>query len=246
MKTQEDYREKNERNNDADKICLVFDATNQWIIAGIFGPMESEISIRADRDSFTKLTPVIADQLKKNQIQKPDWIITTLGPGSYTGTKISVTAARTLSALWNIPVMGVDSLTFYFNFVCKNLPPGTPAGVLLDARQKKVYAKVSQNALKESSNLDSRNLLDIPPDDLFTHLKPCRLFADDPQTIMNYTESSHSHVPEPLLNPDAKTLYETGIASGGFDHTADYESLIPLYLREDPATAKYPEGLTRK
>jgi len=241
-----------------DKICLAFDATNRWIIAGLFGPLESEINIEANRDSFKQLSPILSDLLKKNGIKKPDWIVTTLGPGSFTGTKISVTAARTMSSLWEIPVTGVDSLTFYMNAINRQIPAEKPTGVLLDAKQKKVYAKLSGSDFSGAESLNrngsSENiLLDIKPDELFQNLKSdYRFFADDPETINGYSETIHSysetqfkyeinHFPEIR----AKYLYETGLAMGGMKAAKSFEHIIPLYLRKDPATDRYPEGLKK-
>ena len=251
MMRQGPFMEKSSENELNDKICLVFDATNRWIIAGLFGPLESEINIEANRDSFKHLSPILSDLLKKNGVKKPDWIVTTIGPGSFTGTKISVTAARTMSSLWGIPVTGVDSLTFYMNAINNQKPAEIPTGVLLDAKQKKVYAKLSGGGFSgdeflEMSGSSENILLDIEPDKLFNNLKSdYRFFADDPETIYGYSETKLQFEISQFPEIRARYLYETGLAMGGIKAAKSCEHLIPLYLRKDPATDRYPEGLKK-
>jgi tRNA threonylcarbamoyladenosine biosynthesis protein TsaB len=66
-----------------------------------------------------------------------DLIAVSQGPGSYTGLRIGITAART--AAWTLarPILGVPSL----DVLAENAPPD-PAHVatLLDAKRKQVYA----------------------------------------------------------------------------------------------------------
>jgi tRNA threonylcarbamoyl adenosine modification protein YeaZ len=238
--------EKSSNNDLNEKICLAFDATNRWIIAGLYGPLESSIQIEANRDSFTQLTPILSDLIRNNGIKKPDWIVTTLGPGSFTGTKISVTAARTLSLLWNIPLLGVDSLTFYTNAIREIVPTNTPIGVLLDAKQKKVYAKLSGEVESSDDLKMNDTLLDILPDELFEKSASERkFFADDPDVISKYLTKEWPFTINHFPEINAKVLYRTGILMGGIHAAGSYENAIPIYLRVDPATNRYPEGLKR-
>jgi tRNA threonylcarbamoyladenosine biosynthesis protein TsaB len=62
-------------------------------------------------------------------------IAVTTGPGSFTGLRIGLSAARGLGLALDIPVIGIPSLLA----ISLSAPPGEPAAVLLDARREEAY-----------------------------------------------------------------------------------------------------------
>jgi tRNA threonylcarbamoyladenosine biosynthesis protein TsaB len=57
------------------------------------------------------LVPAIADLLAgRRPPPRPDAIIVDIGPGSYTGIRIGIAAARALGLAWGVPVHGVSAL----------------------------------------------------------------------------------------------------------------------------------------
>lgn len=77
----------------------------------------------------------IADLLARNGIGYADLdrVVTTTGPGSFTGLRIGLSAARGIGLARAIPVVGVSSLT------ALSLTATGPMTVLLDARRGEAY-----------------------------------------------------------------------------------------------------------
>jgi tRNA threonylcarbamoyladenosine biosynthesis protein TsaB len=77
----------------------------------------------------------IADLLGRNGLGYADLdrVVTTTGPGSFTGLRIGLSAARGIGLARGIPVIGVSSL------VALSLGADGPATVLLDAKRGEAY-----------------------------------------------------------------------------------------------------------
>ncbi|HEY8576635.1 MAG TPA: tRNA (adenosine(37)-N6)-threonylcarbamoyltransferase complex dimerization subunit type 1 TsaB [Devosia sp.] len=77
----------------------------------------------------------IAALLSRNGLAYADLqrVVTTTGPGSFTGLRIGLSAARGIGLARNIPVVGLSSL------VALSLSAQGPATVLLDARRGEAY-----------------------------------------------------------------------------------------------------------
>jgi tRNA threonylcarbamoyl adenosine modification protein YeaZ len=81
----------------------------------------------------------IAALLARNGIAYADLIriAVTTGPGSFTGLRIGLSAARGLGLALRIPVIGVPSL----QAISLHAKPGHPTAVLLDARRGEAYVQ---------------------------------------------------------------------------------------------------------
>ena len=276
------------------ETTLVFDTTNRWIVLGLYqdGPAGGEPTIAlerridAAREASMRLIPEIKSMLAEAGIAKPDRIICTLGPGSFTGARICVGTGRNLSQLWNIPVFGLDSLLYYCYDIAMGLDKKdlTNIAVLMDGKQRRVYARLidpnrgfahyhEQTAALEGSTGNNRpeenqdggiagleGLQDIAPLEFFQALDSgvkTLVFADDPSAIQDYMEKdprnnegslrADGDFPEPraMVAPGARTLYELGLLLGAREAQSDWRELSPIYLRRDPATAKYPRGYNK-
>ncbi len=77
-----------------------------------YGGVVPELAGRAHAE---KIVPLIESVLKKNH--KPDVIAVTAGPGLITGLLVGVEAARTLSYIWNIPLVAVNHIEGHISSV---------------------------------------------------------------------------------------------------------------------------------
>ena len=91
----------------------------------------------AAREQIRFITPVISEALEKANIsfspQKPpgiDAIAVTIGPGLIGSLLVGIETARTLSYIWNKPIVPINHLIghIYANFVSKISNPNLPAG----------------------------------------------------------------------------------------------------------------------
>ncbi|WP_410513737.1 tRNA (adenosine(37)-N6)-threonylcarbamoyltransferase complex dimerization subunit type 1 TsaB [Paenibacillus sp. BR2-3] len=71
-----------------------------------------EINASSERNHSVHLLPIIEQALQASGTtgNMLGGISVGIGPGSYTGTRIAVSAAKTLAWAWNVPVAGVSSL----------------------------------------------------------------------------------------------------------------------------------------
>ncbi|NQX47384.1 tRNA (adenosine(37)-N6)-threonylcarbamoyltransferase complex dimerization subunit type 1 TsaB [Paenibacillus tritici] len=76
------------------------------------GELLHEINASGERNHSVHLLPIIEQALQASATtaDRIGGISVGIGPGSYTGTRIAVTAAKTLAWAWNVPVTGVSSL----------------------------------------------------------------------------------------------------------------------------------------
>lgn len=90
------------------------------------------------------LHPFIEDILKEATISKSkiDAIAVSKGPGSYTGLRIGVSAAKGLCFALNKPLISIDTLTSLSNAISIEKGIIIP---MLDARRMEVYAAVFNN-----------------------------------------------------------------------------------------------------
>lgn len=241
--------------------ALVIETSGKWLVAGLCnedGCISEEKE--ASRSGFTGLFPAIQRVLDRSRVSKPDWIICTTGPGSFTGVRIGILAARSMGQLLGIPVFPIPTLDAFACSIYKNQPgstPGTkakPFAIMLDAKQQKVYAK----SFPEGQFGDERDCtpslahpaLDVEPQTFLKSLPNTHLiFADDPQAILSCLDSSGENPPatniQQLSGPKAKDLYSFAMQSGGKAKAVLWDQVTPVYLRGDPATTRYPEGFQR-
>ncbi|MEK3875538.1 tRNA (adenosine(37)-N6)-threonylcarbamoyltransferase complex dimerization subunit type 1 TsaB [Paenibacillus sp. FSL M7-0420] len=101
-------------NNEPRKRFLALDTSTAVLGVAVTGGGEllHEINASGERNHSVHLLPIIEQALQASATtaDRIGGISVGIGPGSYTGTRIAVTAAKTLAWAWNVPVTGVSSL----------------------------------------------------------------------------------------------------------------------------------------
>lgn len=124
---------------------LAIDTSNQILGVAIMQneTIVAELNTNIKKDHSSRLMPAIVNLMKEVEMEAEalNEIIVAYGPGSYTGTRIGVTTAKTLAWALNIPIYTVSSLEavaanarFYQGYICP----------FFDARRKTVFTGLYQ------------------------------------------------------------------------------------------------------
>lgn len=91
------------------------------------------------------LVPSINEVLLKAGITSKDLDYTalTIGPGSFTGLRLGISALKAIELAYNVPVYGISSLKVY-SYSFENF--GIPVLSCIDANKDKFYARITDNS----------------------------------------------------------------------------------------------------
>ena len=150
-----------------------------------------------------KLHLFIEECLEKASIRASDLnaISVSKGPGSYTGLRIGVSAAKGLCYGLNIPLIAVDTLTAMANSVVHNVEKDAVLIPMIDARRIEVFCSIHHKG-KEIKTVHSRVLDEEPFDEL--NSENIYYFGDGAEKAQDYLNSSWIYLPEPKTS--AKNL----------------------------------------
>lgn len=194
-------------------------------------------SRRLLNDSFShseKLHTFINEVLEEtatapNQL---DAIAVSKGPGSYTGLRIGVAAAKGLCFALDLPLIALNSLEILIQSVAEPTDFILP---MLDARRMEVYTAVfdgDKKWVQETAALviDSRSFLEIAQE------KKVVVVGDGAKKFQALKPQIQADFPELPSHPEAKEMIEMAWAKF---NAQDFESLAyfePFYLKEFQTT----------
>ncbi|MBL8019968.1 MAG: tRNA (adenosine(37)-N6)-threonylcarbamoyltransferase complex dimerization subunit type 1 TsaB [Leptospirales bacterium] len=220
------------------KSYLVLDASNSHIVVGVFGNGISYSKTRfAPRESFQLITPAIQQALSETNVSRPDAIVCAVGPGSFTGIRIGVSAARNLAQLWGIPAIGINSLSFYAFQI--RMQETEPFAICIDGKQKRYYTKFIVDRASDSiERVDTFDLASAEIQERLHRLQIHQVYCNDPATLRIHNVQVRE-TPE----PDAHVLFQAAMTLNVSE--GSWSDLLPHYHRKDPAEQKHPEGIRK-
>ncbi len=121
-------------------MILGIDTATSTGVMGIFQEekgIRGEISFQVERGHGRILNPLLDELFFRLGLKPADLtgIVVGRGPGSFTGTRVGITLARSLALAMDIPLWGLSTL----QALAFNCPQGQPVLSLLDARNERVY-----------------------------------------------------------------------------------------------------------
>lgn len=98
-----------------------------------------------ERGQAQRLVPMIGEVMASAGLEysEIDLVVTTTGPGAFTGLRIGLSTARAIGLATGRPVAGVTTLeALAAKYFCVHASPREPLVVLVDTRREDVYAQV--------------------------------------------------------------------------------------------------------
>lgn len=201
-------------------------------IAG--GEIIGRASERIGRGHAERLMPMIEALLAESNVSfaNLDRIAVTTGPGSFTGVRVGIAAARGLALALGIPAVGVNSLEALALPVLKRQSVGT-AVAALDAKRGEIYA-LARDLASGRTLIDPTALRieDVAPK-LGQASRPLFITGSGASIVANALNQSDVIIVGMNESPEIEDVAALGLVAG------DTIAPAPLYLRG--ADAK-PQG----
>jgi len=212
--------------------CMAACSVAVWrdgLVAHRFAAME--------RGHAEALFPMIRDAMSEVRVQFADLraIAVTRGPGSFTGVRVGVAAARGLALAADKPIIAATSLEAIAHGARQRLTPEhaqIPLIVAMDARRGQIYCQqfVDGAAVSDAQVMSAEDCVATLPHG------QCVAVGSGARLLANAAGPEHSvAVAQPDILPDAADL-----AAICADRAREAKPLIPLYLR--PPDAKPQDG----
>ena len=183
------------------------------------------------------LLPMVAEIMEEAglPVAELDLIAATTGPGSFTGVRIAIAAARGLALVTHAKLFGTDSLSVMARqALAGGAVESGPFAVAVDARRGMLYF-----GLYDEAGRKREGPLLIAPDEAVSLLpSELRLAVGSGAILLAEAGGRRGHPLEAKLaelQPSAEALAEIAFASG---ETAP--TLRPLYLRPPDAKPQMP------
>jgi tRNA threonylcarbamoyladenosine biosynthesis protein TsaB len=188
------------------------------------------------------LMPMVQEVLAEAGIEprELDLVAATVGPGSFTGVRIAIAAARGLALATGAKLYGTDSLTVTARAaLSRGLSPGGPFAVAVDARRSMIYL-----GLYHATGVRREGPLLLTPDDAASRLpRDLQLAVGSGAALLAEACARQARRIEaalPDLQPSAASLAEIALEARKMVAT-----LRPLYLRPPDARPQAPSVARR-
>lgn len=227
----------------ANLYCLALETSGAWGSAAL-GRGPNILAARAlaqPRQYAAEFLPTIQELCAEHQTAPPDvrLVFISSGPGSFTGLRIGVTAARMISLSSGARLVAIPTL----DVIAQNALGAEPAvdhvAVVLDAKRGNVYAASYRRngAVMEAQSTAA----EVEPFAFLSGLPAdCAVLGEGVTYHRPAIErASRMILPEPLWPPRAETVYRLGYAKALAGQFANRRDLIPVYIRPPEAEEKF-------
>lgn len=175
-----------------------------------------------------KLHVFIEDVLKEAGIAYKDLdaVAVSMGPGSYTGLRIGVSAAKGLCYALNVPIIAIDTL----EVLARAISPENGSIIpMIDARRMEAYTAVfshSQNKVRETE-------AEVITEESFAEIEtPLHLLGDGAAKCRDILTGEKFIYHDDVLFPSAKEMAPLSFYKYKKSDTVDVAYFEPFYLKD--------------
>lgn len=175
-----------------------------------------------------KLHVFISEVLKEVKIDFSDLtaIAVSQGPGSYTGLRIGVSAAKGLCYALNIPLIAVDTLEILASEISVENGVVIP---MIDARRMEVYSAIFSSDISKIRDTKA----EIIDEESFSEITETIHFVGDGALKCQEVLSSDKFVYHPeIIFPSAKQMSALSFEKHKKNDTVDVAYFEPFYLKD--------------
>lgn len=192
-------------------LSLIMDTSNQYLLVSLYedGKCLETIQELGSKKQSENAIPYLSSLLEKynKKLLDVNEMIITKGPGSYTGERVAMTIAKTLSVISPVRIKAISSLASY---------AGMDSCIsVIDARSKKVFVCVYENG----QPLMNEQLMDIADFSKLREQYPDFKVVGQCEVVGE----------EANVSDLAKNLYELSKLCEACDNV---DALVPCYLKD--------------
>ena len=193
------------------------------------------------RQHAVEFLPCLAAVCRAHGVAPPEIrrVYVSIGPGSFTGLRIGLTAARIIALATGASIAGVGTLEVIAQNAAEMPGPPQQVAVILDAKRKRVYGAAFQ--WKGGKYLPDGEPAEVEPGTFLASQTPtCVVLGEGailhPDAV---NASGLTILPESLFAPRAKIVYRLGMARAVAGALIDRRSLTPHYVRPPEAEERW-------
>lgn len=212
---------------------LCIDTSEKSLLVGVYIDGVSDYILNEDcnlKHSHTLFDTIEKLLVKYNMtLNDMDCFASVVGPGSFTGLRIGITAVRAFAQIMKKPVISVNS----FDLKAYNIKTmGKYKAVFLDAMQKKVYYTVFDNL--GNTVLDADVILEAEAKDYIAQKLNCDAF-----NISLIYEKQLDGFKECIMPAKESALVDIAVKMFKKGKLTDYSNLLPEYAQLSQAERNY-------
>jgi tRNA threonylcarbamoyladenosine biosynthesis protein TsaB len=195
------------------------------------------------RKHAVEFIPAVDAMCKACDVAPPDirLVFVSAGPGSFTGLRVGVTAARTIALANGAKTVAVPTMDVIAQNAADASGPLPRLAVILDAKRGRVFAASFARRDRRYVRISEPAEVD-PTEFLAARGHDCAVVGEGVACHRSAVEAAGVTIlPESLFWPRCETVYRLGLARAARGQFDDPRSLVPVYVRPPEAAERWEE-----
>jgi len=167
--------------------------------------------------------------------RRVEWVFVSAGPGSFTGLRIGITAARMIALSVGARIVALPTLEVIAQNALDAPNPTERLVVILDAKRQRVYTATFERRGDHYSAVSEPCEAD-PIEYLAKQERRCAVLGEG---VLYHraaiAASGLAILPESLYPPRAETVYRLGAERAALGRSIAARDLVPIYIRRPEA-----------